>query len=846
MTVALSAPGFLDLPPLELSPAQFYPLTKPEGIYVPYSYASNKSDTIINKEETRKDEPAASTAEIIQSLELLVGLGSTCVLNQNNLTFNDIFNSSTKLFNEKYFGKSDQCQIVFNQNADINFDDFRLKNATNQSSSFLRAINQKLKKYYPDCECLADFSGFKCSSSDNFPDFFRGITHETLLNISGQNESEYYLYTTDMYRLKRYGGLSFDNERPTSSINPTQNKSHNNNNNLKDFQLVQNLVKYRNARVWYNNKGFHAIPTFLNVMNNQLLRANVRKSLKHTENDPINLDLKTSQFGITIINHPMNQTNNYLSTEYLLQGSDVLISIFTIVAMSFVNASFVLFLVYERSIKSLHLQFLIGLNPLLYWITNFLWDMLNYMLPASCVIIIFKIFDVPAYVGGSNYPAVILLFLFYGWSVSPLMYPLTFIFKEPSNAYIFLIVINLFTGITCVESSFLLQVFSYEADLKFIYDTVKSLFLLFPPYCLGRGLIDIAYNDYYNTFYAKTGQFSKMRSPFEWDITTRNLLAMACIGCISWLFTLLLEYDFFKIMWKKIKALPNKILNLISSSKYSNMISRNKANYSKNCKNEDPDVNAERVRIENCFYFSNSNETTEDLINVSDRLIMRSLRKVYDKKSKIFGKNGTIFKVVQQFFHKISCICCLSNSSAKNYSKVDDLTKNEKNKNEFVAVDNLTFGVPAGECFGLLGVNGAGKTTTFKMLTTDLTPTDGNIYLTENISDTDDSSTRTFNALTSKKSYWNNIGYCPQFDALYDELTPSDHIRLFARLKGVRTKYEEILCQALLKRLDLLKYTNKPVGSLSLGNKRKLSTALALVGNPSIVLLDEPTSGMVG
>jgi len=135
-------------------------------------------------------------------------------------------------------------------------------------------------------------------------------------------------------------------------------------------------------------------------MNNQLLRANVRKSLRTINSDSVNLNLRTSQYGITVINHPINQTNNYLSTEYLLQGSDVLISIFTIVAMSFVNASFVLFLVYERSIKSLHLQFLIGLNPLLYWITNFIWDMLNYMLPASCVIIIFKIFDVPAYVQG--------------------------------------------------------------------------------------------------------------------------------------------------------------------------------------------------------------------------------------------------------------------------------------------------------------------------------------------------------------------------------------------------------------------------------------------------------------
>ena len=138
----------------------------------------------------------------------------------------------------------------------------------------------------------------------------------------------------------------------------------------------------------------------------------------------------------------------------------------------------------------------------------------------------------------------------------------------------------------------------------------------------------------------------------------------------------------------------------------------------------------------------------------------------------------------------------------------------------------------------------------FKMLTTDLEPSDGTIFINENNQTYTD-------ALLNKKMYWSHIGYCPQFDALYDELTPSDHIRLFARIKGVRTKYEAVLCESLLKRLDLLQYADKPgkailfifeslllsqlkitkieVGSLSLGNKRKLSTALSFVGNPSVV-----------
>lgn len=131
-----------------------------------------------------------------------------------------------------------------------------------------------------------------------------------------------------------------------------------------------------------------------------------------------------------------------------------------------------------------------------------------------------------------------------------------------------------------------------------------------------------------------------------------------------------------------------------------------------------------------------------------------------------------------------------------------------------------------------------GKTTTFKMLTTDLKPTSGGIYVSDN------SEGKFVSDMQNKKSYLKSIGYCPQFNALYDELTPSEHILLFARLKGIKSQFEVKLCQSLLERLDLIEYESKSCGALSIGNKRKLSTAISLVGNPSIVLLDEPTSGM--
>jgi ATP-binding cassette subfamily A (ABC1) protein 2 len=403
MTVALSAPGFFDLPKLELSPAQYHPLTKPEGIYVPFSHSVNPIDCKSNSQKVN----SASSKEIAETFKYLTGLGSTCVLNKYNITLRDLINfnytNSEKqaILNSKLFGQPDSfCSDVFNPNADIDIKYFQLsaKGAEN-----FKSFTSFKKEFYPKCTCLKDFSGFECATSSSFdsPPKFKLTTHETLLNISGSNESNYYLYTTDLFRLKRYGGLSFDNENASCSEQQTDN-DHLISESLKDLKLIQNMATNRKARIWYNNKGFHAMPTFLNVMNNALLRANVKKSLVATTTDKdIESDVKASGYAITVINHPMNQTNNYLSTEYLLEGSDVLISIFTIVAMSFVNASFVLFLVYERSIKSLHLQFLIGLNPFLYWLTNFIWDMLNYLLPASCVIIILKIFNVPAYVQGN-------------------------------------------------------------------------------------------------------------------------------------------------------------------------------------------------------------------------------------------------------------------------------------------------------------------------------------------------------------------------------------------------------------------------------------------------------------
>lgn len=742
MTVALSAPKDEDPPPLELSPSQYFNLTQPRGNYIPYSNENSSYRAVNYLYDAGPD-------DLIRTFHLPSGVGATCVLKKakNSSIDQDIFRNlnvshHTLELLAKYYEEG--CERVFVNG--IQLDNYvpRVDVITNKDKLKKDNITvyptgpSSSEPYFPSCICKKDNSGFECSKNYRNPKKYRVVTRDIMQDITPEKPTrrgDYYLYTTDEYRLHRYGGFSFGTERSFvpgdfGKTSPT---------------LFRTLAVRGTALAWYNNKGYHSMPVYLNTLNNAILRANLPKSKGHP-----------AAYGITLVNHPMNKTNNHLDMNYILQGSDVLIAIFIIVAMSFVPASFVVFLVYERGIKAKHLQFVSGLNPVMYWLANYVWDMCNYVIPAFCIVIILLIFQIPAYVSPNNLPAVVALFLLYGWSMTPLMYPVSFIFEEPSTAYIFLIVINLFTGITCIVSSFLLEIFSYDKHLEKIHHILKDVFLMFPNYCLGRGLMDIAFNQYKNDFYFKTGQYDKMLSPFEWDLISKKLTVMAIGGLVFFIITLLCEYRFF-----------------IKSSIQSFSNARKHKYIQKDDTDEDVDVAAERKRV----LRGNGKK---------DLLRLENLTKVY----------------------KTSKLGCQ------------------------LAVDKLCIGVPAGECFGLLGVNGAGKTTTFKMLTGDLSPTYGEAYLNR------------YSILKDMLKVQQNIGYCPQFDSLFDELTAREHIQLYARLRGVPPKEEKQVVEWALSKLDLTQYSNKPSGTYSGGNKRKLSTALALIGHPPLIFMDEPTTGM--
>uniref|UniRef100_A0A1Y9GL18 ABC transporter domain-containing protein n=1 Tax=Anopheles arabiensis TaxID=7173 RepID=A0A1Y9GL18_ANOAR len=175
-------------------------------------------------------------------------------------------------------------------------------------------------------------------------------------------------------------------------------------------------------------------------------------------------------------------------------------------------------------------------------------------------------------------------------------------------------------------------------------------------------------------------------------------------------------------------------------------------------------------------------------------------------------------------------IAACSSGELASYNLV--LKELSKNYGKFVAVNKLSVGVRHSECFGLLGINGAGKTSTFKMMTGDENITGGDAWVNG------------INLRTDMNRVHKHIGYCPQFDALLEDLTGRETLHIFALMRGVRRREINGVSLTLAEELNFTKHLDKRTKAYSGGNKRKLSTALALLGNPSVVYLDEPTTGM--
>lgn len=150
---------------------------------------------------------------------------------------------------------------------------------------------------------------------------------------------------------------------------------------------------------------------------------------------------------------------------------------------------------------------------------------------------------------------------------------------------------------------------------------------------------------------------------------------------------------------------------------------------------------------------------------------------------------------------------------------------------KILAVNNVTFGVPRSEVFALLGPNGAGKSTTISLIRGDIQPSHrGGDILVDSVS-----------VIRHRAQARSRLGVCPQFDAM-DTMTVSEHLHFYAKVRGVNDPRHNV--DAVMRAVELEQYADRMAAKLSGGNKRKLSLGIALMGNPSVLLLDEPSSGM--
>ncbi|XP_054213296.1 ATP-binding cassette sub-family A member 13 isoform X3 [Homo sapiens] len=571
-------------------------------------------------------------------------------------------------------------------------------------------------EFQDSCGCL------KCPNRSASAPYLTNHLGHTLLNLSGFNMEEYLLAPSEKPRL---GGWSFGLKIPSEAGGANGNIS-------KPPTL---------AKVWYNQKGFHSLPSYLNHLNNLILWQHL----------PPTVDWR--QYGITLYSHPYGGA--LLNEDKILESiRQCGVALCIVLGFSILSASIGSSVVRDRVIGAKRLQHISGLGYRMYWFTNFLYDMLFYLVSVCLCVAVIVAFQLTAFTFRKNLAATALLLSLFGYATLPWMYLMSRIFSSSDVAFISYVSLNFIFGLCTMLITImprLLAIISKAKNLQNIYDVLKWVFTIFPQFCLGQGLVELCYNQIKYDLTHNFGIDSYV-SPFEMNFLGWIFVQLASQGTVLLLLRVLLHWDLLR--WPRGHS---TLQGTVKSSK-------------------DTDVEKEEKRV------------FEGRTN-GDILVLYNLSKHY-----------------RRFFQNI------------------------------IAVQDISLGIPKGECFGLLGVNGAGKSTTFKMLNGEVSLTSGHAIIRTPMGDAVD--------LSSAGTAGVLIGYCPQQDALDELLTGWEHLYYYCSLRGIPRQCIPEVAGDLIRRLHLEAHADKPVATYSGGTKRKLSTALALVGKPDILLLDEPSSGM--
>ena len=496
---------------------------------------------------------------------------------------------------------------------------------------------------------------------------------------------------------------------------------------------------------------------------------------------------------------------------------NALAAFFLLLPFSYSAATHAAFTVKERASGARLSQLASGCGECAYWLGAFAFEWATHAVVSVVTWVFFFAFELEPLVGDARKAAASLaLLLAFGAAAVPLAFVYSAPFEDHAGATVTLSLINFCTGFVLVNLDFVMRA-SLDPSVVRLATRLAVFYRLFPPFLLGEGLVKIATSEFAFSSGGTKDENSSWLDGFTgvpdapsalaWDRAGRPivLLLAESLGYFALRLAMRSEFQF----GKKTRRKPGPARTRgVSRPPHDDGAAERTQRESSNRRRdfeEDADVAAERVAV------ANAPPGTYDVV-------LENLTVTYAS-SRRRGAGA-------------------SSSAA--------------------AVDSLAFGVRRGERFGLLGVNGAGKSTTLVALRGDVRPSGGRARVLG------------FDCAEETEAARRAVGYCPQFDPLLEFLTGRETVEMHARLKGLRgrgaSEYESELSEAsdssseryssssdddavaaadrTLAIVGLSAFADRPCGEYSGGNKRKLTLAMALVGRPRVLLLDEPSSGM--
>ena len=467
--------------------------------------------------------------------------------------------------------------------------------------------------------------------------------------------------------------------------------------------------------------------------------------------------------------------------------NNVTLVFFISIAFTLIPANFITIIIKERETNTKHLQIISGISLLSYWFNNYLFELIKYYVIGG-----FSLLMIWAFGFYKNY--LYLLYILYGPSMVSFTYLFSFIFHAESSGQNAVILVNFIAGALAGSVILVLRIFEnlmkYGKVLQFIFRIIPSFC-----FCYGYNELLSMWSLYYVDY---PDDFTEHK---ESEMITLKYVGSDCL----FLAVEIVVYLLLLILAENVKfVFKCCFTSELLKPKIKQLQDNNDENNNNNNNNNINENNNSIIRIENV-----SNEM--DLSNVKDSIVIKEINKankdnIEDSKYAIVVQN-----LIKNFKKRPFC------NTEKTITK---------------AVRNLSFCLEYGECFGFLGVNGAGKTTTFKCLSNEYTPSYGRILI-----DNKEINTK-FNEIRCL------IGYCPQFDSIFEYMTVYENLEFYSKIKGMKLNEMDKIINSLLIEMNLYQYKDKVSGELSGGNKRKLSVSIAMLCNPPIILLDEPSTGM--